>query len=70
VRSIEHGNFLDEKCAALMAERGTFLVPTLIVYRRIVSHGHLVGASPAHLEKARKVLESGTRSLESPCAPA
>lgn len=64
VRSIEHGNFLDEKCAALMAERGTFLVPTLIVYRRIVSHGHLVGASPAHLEKARKVLESGTRSLE------
>ena len=64
VRSIEHGNFLDEACAASMAERGTFLVPTLIVYRRIVSHGHLVGASAVHLEKARQVLESGTRSLE------
>ena len=64
VRSIEHGNFLDERCAALMAARGAFLVPTLIVYRRIVSHGHLVGATPVHLEKARQVLDSGTRSLE------
>ena len=29
VRSIEHGTFLDEETAALMAERGTWLVPTL-----------------------------------------
>ncbi|MGD9946718.1 MAG: amidohydrolase family protein, partial [Burkholderiaceae bacterium] len=56
-RSIEHGNFLDERCAAAMAARGTFLVPTLIVYRRIVSHGHQVGASELHMEKARQVLE-------------
>ena len=64
VRSIEHGNFLDEKCAALMAQRGTFLVPTLIVYRRILSHGHLVGASANHMDKARQVLDCGTRSLD------
>ena len=29
VRSIEHGTFLDEEAAAMMAERGTWLVPTL-----------------------------------------
>jgi imidazolonepropionase-like amidohydrolase len=29
VRSIEHGVFLDEEAAAMMAERGTWLVPTL-----------------------------------------
>jgi imidazolonepropionase-like amidohydrolase len=32
VRSIEHGNLLDDATAALMAERGAFLVPTLTVY--------------------------------------
>jgi imidazolonepropionase-like amidohydrolase len=29
VSSIEHGSFLDEEGARMMAERGTFLVPTL-----------------------------------------
>jgi len=28
-RSVEHGTFMDEEAAALMAERGTWLVPTL-----------------------------------------
>ena len=32
VRSIEHGNLLDAPAAALMAERGAFLVPTLVTY--------------------------------------
>lgn len=31
VRSIEHGTFLDEQGIGLMAERGTFLVPTLYI---------------------------------------
>jgi imidazolonepropionase-like amidohydrolase len=29
VRSIDHGTFLDEEAAAMMVERGTWLVPTL-----------------------------------------
>ena len=32
VRSIEHGNWLDEETAALMVERGAFLVPTTVTY--------------------------------------
>ena len=34
VRSIEHGNFLDEESAALMREAGAFFVPTLTTYER------------------------------------
>ena len=64
VRTIEHGNFLDEDTAREMARRGAFLVPTLIVYRRIVAHGKEIGVSDLHLEKARQVLAVGTRSLE------
>jgi imidazolonepropionase-like amidohydrolase len=36
VRSIEHGIYLDEDTVALMAERGTFLVPTLLAPHSVV----------------------------------
>ena len=64
VRTIEHGNFLDEGSARAMAERGAILVPTLVVYRRVVRHAAEVGISPFHLAKAQEVLATGTRSLE------
>lgn len=64
VRTIEHGNFLDEAAAELMAARGAILVPTLVVYRRVVQHAAEVGISAFHLEKAREVLATGARSLE------
>jgi imidazolonepropionase-like amidohydrolase len=32
VKSIEHGNWLDEATAADMAQRGAFLVPTTVTY--------------------------------------
>ncbi len=63
VRTIEHGNFLDEAAAAAMAARGAILVPTLVVYRRVVRHAAEVGISAFHLEKAKEVLATGTRSL-------
>lgn len=31
VRSIEHGSFIDDEGIALMKERGTYLVPTLLI---------------------------------------
>jgi imidazolonepropionase-like amidohydrolase len=64
VHAIEHGNFLDEAAARAMAERGAILVPTLVVYRRVVQHAAEVGISAFHLAKAREVLATGTRSLE------
>ena len=64
VRTIEHGNFLDEPTARLMAARGAILVPTLVVYRRVVQHAAEVGISAFHLAKAQEVLATGPRSLE------
>ena len=46
VASIEHGSFLDEEGAKLMAEHGTFLVPTLSAGEavlRLVDQGVLTG---------------------------
>ena len=37
VSSIEHGSFLDEEGAKLMAEKGTFLVPTLMAGETVES---------------------------------
>ena len=44
VRSIEHGNLLDESTAKLMADNGTFLVPTLVTYEKL----HDEGAAARH----------------------
>ncbi len=39
VDTIEHGSYLDEECIELMLERGTYLVPTFAVSRRILDPG-------------------------------
>lgn len=46
VASIEHGSFLDEEGARIMAEKGTFLVPTLMAGEataRAIATGRLTG---------------------------
>ena len=63
VRSIEHGNFLDEATAARMAAAGAYLVPTLVTYEQIDRGGEAQGV-PAHmLAKIRAVRRSGDESL-------
>lgn len=64
VRTIEHGNLIDEAAATLMARAGAYLVPTLVTYRKSVELGAASGAPPHHLEKAAQIAESGNRSLE------
>jgi imidazolonepropionase-like amidohydrolase len=39
VRSIEHGTYLSETTLAMMAERGTFLVPTIAIVRDLTIAG-------------------------------
>jgi imidazolonepropionase-like amidohydrolase len=39
VRSIEHGNFLDESTAKLMASQDAFLVPTFVAYEKLYEQG-------------------------------
>ncbi|WP_226782826.1 metal-dependent hydrolase family protein [Oceaniglobus trochenteri] len=64
VRSIEHGNFLSDKSAALMAEKGAHLVPTLITYQADGRYGKSFGWSDENAEKNDEVLESGLESLK------
>lgn len=64
VRSIEHGNLIDAPVAKLMAEKGAFLVPTLVTYDSMRRRGREFGLSDWSLEKNEVVLEAGLRSLE------
>lgn len=63
VRSIEHGNLLDERAAAVMAEHGTFLVPTLVVYEQIAALGRQWGFPEASLAKLDQVQDAGRRAI-------
>jgi len=64
VRTIEHGNLLDADSARAMADRGAFLVPTLVTYEVMLQKGPDLGLSDFSLEKLRTVAEAGLRSVE------
>jgi imidazolonepropionase-like amidohydrolase len=51
VRSIEHGGFLTEEQATLMAERGCFLVPTLSAMRDCLRWAREGSLTPTQCEK-------------------
>lgn len=63
VRCIEHGNFLDEEAASLMAQQNVFLVPTLVAYDAMNRRGSQMGLTPIELEKNTEVYNSGFRAL-------
>lgn len=64
IRTIEHGNFVGAETAALMAERGAFVVPTLMVHEANVRLGSASGKSPASMEKNERVRQGGLLALE------
>ncbi len=57
VDSIEHGTMLDDEAAAMMEQRGTWLVPTLETFQRGVEIGLSQGQEPIMLEKGKAILE-------------
>ena len=64
VRTVEHGNLLDAEAAALMAERGAYLVPTLICYEAMKRRGADLGQPLESQRKNLEVVEAGIASLE------
>ena len=64
VRTIEHGNLIDEPTARLMAERQAYLVPTLVTYDALKRRGPEYGLTAYSLDKNSVVLEAGLRSVE------
>ena len=64
VRTIEHGNLIDVPTAQLMAQRGAYLVPTLVAYDALKRRGPDYGLSSYSLAKNELVLHAGLRSLD------
>jgi imidazolonepropionase-like amidohydrolase len=63
VRSIDHGSYLDDEAIAMMAERGTWLVPTLLAAQGVVDSAAAGNPlPPGVLEKAE---EATVRAKES-----
>lgn len=64
VRSIEHGNFIDEESAAFMKQAGAYFVPTLTTYFAISQYGEAEGIPRHMLDKINKAKAKGLESLE------
>jgi imidazolonepropionase-like amidohydrolase len=64
VRSIEHGNLIDEASARVMAESGAYLVPTLVTYDQIAVLGKSLNFPEVSLRKLGDVLDAGLRAIE------
>ncbi|WP_128903964.1 metal-dependent hydrolase family protein [Halorubrum amylolyticum] len=52
VSSVEHGTFMDREAAEMMADRGTYWVPTASALRGIVDHGVEAGIPEDAVRKA------------------
>ncbi len=64
VRSIEHGNFLDEESAAFMRQHGAYFVPTLTTYFLLSAYGAAEKVPQKMIDKIDKAKERGLASLE------
>ena len=64
IHSIEHGIYLDDEAIALMLERGTYLVPTLVVPVGVLEGAREQGAMPEYgIRKARESIEAHRQSI-------
>jgi imidazolonepropionase-like amidohydrolase len=64
VRTIEHGNLIDEATAQLMAEKGAFAVPTLVTYEALANEGEKLGLPSDSVAKIEIVRQAGLTALQ------
>jgi imidazolonepropionase-like amidohydrolase len=64
IRTIEHGNLIDDASAKLMAEKGMFLVANLVTYFEMKKHAAEYGMNSDMLAKNDLVIEGALKSLE------
>ncbi|OFT57463.1 amidohydrolase family protein [Corynebacterium sp. HMSC05E07] len=64
VRSIEHGNLIDDESIRLFKEHDAFLVPTLVTYERLKIDGAENGLPTESQAKVDVVLYSGLKALK------
>jgi imidazolonepropionase-like amidohydrolase len=63
VRTIEHGNLVDDETARLMAAHGAYAVPTLVTYEALANEGAALGLPPDSVAKIEGVRKAGLESL-------
>lgn len=64
VRSIEHGNLIDEHSVELLRSHDAFLVPTLVTYWALQEEGREFGLPQDSWRKVAEVLDAGLHALE------
>ena len=64
VRTIEHGNLIDEPSARLVKEKGASLVANLVAYYAMKERAREFGMTPDMLAKNDLVIDGGLESLE------
>jgi imidazolonepropionase-like amidohydrolase len=64
VRTIEHGNLIDDVSAKAMAGKGMYLVANLVAYYAMKERAAQFGMIGESLEKNEHVLQGGLKSLE------
>ncbi|MBN6039457.1 amidohydrolase family protein [Amycolatopsis sp. 195334CR] len=64
IRSIEHGNLLDDRSVELFLEHDAFLVPTLVTYWALKEEGREHGLPESSWRKVDEVLGAGLAALE------
>ncbi len=64
VRTIEHGNLIDDASAKLMAENGMYLIANLVTYYAMKERASQWGMSADMLHKNDLVIDGGLKSLE------
>ncbi|KAH7350138.1 amidohydrolase [Plectosphaerella cucumerina] len=63
-KGIEHGNFIDEPTAKLLAEKGVYLTPTLVTYAEMASPKWQGYLPPESAIKNQEVLAAGLSALK------
>ena len=62
--SVEHGNLVTPETAAMMKERGAFVVPTLSTFDAMAEEGASWGVPPVSLAKIEAVRSKGLQSIK------
>ena len=63
IRTLEHGNLLDEKAALAIRDTGAYLVPTLVTYEMISRLGKSFGIPDNNVRKINEAKERGIEAL-------
>lgn len=62
VRSIEHGNLIDDSTIDLMIAKDAYLVPTLVTHWALKTEGRELGLPGSSIEKLDMVIQAGRES--------